>query len=357
MLNVVGGLDRREGMSMAKRIATVSTVFAACDRLDAANERWNREDVRNEVGGGGYVVIDPLIRAWRALKPLREAAPNTPAELLHQVAASIDAHITDFTDRIDARMTESRTIFEAAVSTLSEKVCELEADLAEKTQALEEALASNTALAGQLGNQTDDLKNAREEIARLGTANDSLRGQMARTEHAHNTVIKTLQAEAKDLVKEHAQERARLREEHVAALADQRHELTEAAEQAENRLMGLLDQERQDAKATASTLSGNLDAVTQKVQSQRETIVALETSVEELNRQKCKLEAEQAARAESHTDLHAALEKQKAATGAIQQAFNAYKQQHALGSELGALQDAVAGLQAQMIERRNNKHR
>ena len=44
---------------MAQKIATVSTVFAACDRLEAANQRWNREDVRNEVGGGGYVVIDP----------------------------------------------------------------------------------------------------------------------------------------------------------------------------------------------------------------------------------------------------------------------------------------------------------
>ena len=67
---------------MAHKIATASTVFAACDRLNAANERWNREDVRNDVGGGGYVVIDPLIRAWRELKPLREAAPTTPAELL-----------------------------------------------------------------------------------------------------------------------------------------------------------------------------------------------------------------------------------------------------------------------------------
>jgi hypothetical protein len=48
---------------MTQKLATVSTVFAACDRLDAANDRWNREDVRKEVGGGGFVIIDPLIRA------------------------------------------------------------------------------------------------------------------------------------------------------------------------------------------------------------------------------------------------------------------------------------------------------
>ena len=42
---------------MPRTIATASNVFAACDRLEAANERWNREDVRSEVGGGGWGVI------------------------------------------------------------------------------------------------------------------------------------------------------------------------------------------------------------------------------------------------------------------------------------------------------------
>ena len=74
---------------MSKKIATVSTVFDTCDKLDAANAQWNREDVRAEVGGGGYVVIDPLIRAWRKLKPLRKLAPTTPTDLLHRVAESL----------------------------------------------------------------------------------------------------------------------------------------------------------------------------------------------------------------------------------------------------------------------------
>lgn len=100
---------------MAQKIATVSAVFAACDRLDAANERWNREDVRNEVGGGGYVVIDPLIRAWRSLKPLREVAPSTPTELLHQVAATIESHISAFTGEVETRLAENQQVFEATV--------------------------------------------------------------------------------------------------------------------------------------------------------------------------------------------------------------------------------------------------
>ena len=44
-------------------------------------------------------------------------------------------------------------------------------------------------------------------------------------------------------------------------------------------------------------------------------------------------------------------EEQKAASAAVEHEFRNYKQQHALGSELGALHDAVAGLQAQLTKR------
>lgn len=340
---------------MARQIATVSTVFAACDRLDAANDRWNREDVRNEVGGGGYVVIDPLIQAWRALKPLRETAPSTPAELLHQVAASINAHISEFTERTDARLTESQGVFESTVTGLSDKLTAMEDELAQKTQTLEEASASIEALSNQLQKTQDDLNNAREEKARIATENDSLNGQLARMEQEHKAILKTLQGEAKDLVRVHAQERAKLSDDHAAALASQRKELTKMGEQAENRLMVLLDQERQEAKAAASTLSGNIEKVTQKVQSQRDTIIALETNVTELTRQNEKLDSELAARVENSTALQTSLEEQKAATASIEQEFSAYKQQHTLGGELGALQEAVAGLQAQLTERNQKK--
>ena len=336
---------------MAKQIATVSTVFAACDRLDAANDRWNREDVRNEVGGGGYVVIDPLIRAWRALKPLREVAPCTPAELLHQVAVSIDAHITDFTQRTDARLAESQKVFESTVLELSEKLAALEVELAGERETLRELESSNHALAEQLDEKREALNDAQTENARRVTENDGLRGQVARMEKEYKAALQSLQAENKDLIKQHAQERIRLGDEHAAALAAQRKELAELAEQAENRLMVLLDQERQDAKATESKLSGNLEKVTQKAKSLRESIIALESKVTELARRNEKLDSELATRVESNLALQASLEEQKAATALIEHAFTAYKRQHILGGELGALQDAVAGLQAQLTER------
>jgi FtsZ-binding cell division protein ZapB len=97
-------------------------------------------------------------------------------------------------------------------------------------------------------------------------------------------------------------------------------------------------------------LSANLEKITHKVQAQRDTIIALETSVTELSRQNEKLDSELAAQVEINTALQSSFEEQKAATAAIKQEFTAYRQQHALGGELGALQNAVAGLQAQLTE-------
>ena len=119
--------------------------------------------------------------------------------------------------------------------------------------------------------------------------------------------------------------------------------------------MVLLYQERQEAKEAESKLSFHLEKVRQNLQSQRDTIIALETSVTELNRQNEKLDSELAARAENNTALQALLAEQTAAPTSIEQEFSAFKQQHALGGELGALRDPVAGLQAQLTERKGKR--
>ncbi|WP_372747379.1 hypothetical protein [Litorivivens sp.] len=336
---------------MPRTIATASNVFAACDRLEAANERWNREDVRSEVGGGGWVVIDPLIKAWRALRPLREVAPSTPTELLQQVATSLETHIAGFTQETEGRLTESQKIFDTTISEISEKLAKLETELEEKTASLASSESENATLTEQLDQAKKTLEASRTDNARMVTENDGLTGQMSRMEKEHKTAIQAMQTEQRELLKQHAEERSRVAEEHATAIAAQRKELAQEAEQAENRLMVLLDQERQEAKAAESKLSSNLAKVTQKVQSQRDTIVALETSVTELTRQNEKLDAELVTRVETNTALQTSLEEQKAATASIEQEFTAYKKQHALGGELGALQDAVAGLQAKLSER------
>ena len=272
-----------------------------------------------------------------------------------QVAASLETHISGFTQEAEARLTESQKIFDTTISELSEKLANLETELEEKTESLESSESVNAALSEQLEKAQTELEKSRTENARLVTENDGLTGQVSRMEKEHKTAIQSVNNEQRELLKQHAEERSRVAEEHTTAIAAQRKELAQEAEQAENRLMMLLDQERQEAKEAESKLSVHLEKITQKVQSQRDTIIALETSVTELNRQNEKLDSELAARAENNTALQALVEEHKAATTSIEQEFSAYKQQHALGGELGALQDAVAGLQAQLTERKEKR--
>jgi chromosome segregation ATPase len=338
---------------MALKIATVSTVFAACDRLDAANQRWNREDVRNEVGGGGYVVIDPLIKAWRGLKPLREAAPTTPAELLHQVAITLESHITDFIGESGDREREGQQVFDATVSELSERLATLESDLEEKEASLQAMAADRSSLAEQLEDSQQSLNAAKMAHTQLVSENDGYRGQIARMESEHKETLAKLNADSKALAKEQARERALASEEHSVALAGQRKELTEAAEQTENRLMVLLDQERQAAKESTAKLTDQLAQMSDKAQSHREKAIALEATIRELKGQNGKLDSDLAETTAQCSELSTALVTQNTRASSIQSEFEAYKKEYKISGNLGALQTAVAAMQAKLEERRD----
>jgi chromosome segregation ATPase len=336
---------------MALKIATVGTVFAACDRLDAVNTRWNREDVRNEVGGGGYVVIDPLIKAWRGLKPLREAAPTTPAELLHQVATTLESHITDFMGESESRQVESQQVFDATVSELAAGLATLEGELEEKEASLQEMAADRSSLVDQLEDSEQSLEEVKVAHTQLVTENDGCRGQIARMEDEHKEALAKLDADAKDLAKEHARERTRASDEHSAALASQRKEMTEAAEQTENRLMVLLDQKRQAAKESTAQLNDQLAKMSDKAQSHREKAIALEATIRELKGLNGKLESGLAEMTAQSSELLIALEAQKTIASSIQSEFEAYKKEYKISGNLGALQTAVAAMQAKLEEK------
>jgi chromosome segregation ATPase len=359
MLNAAGirvgecnpGFALRGGKGMAQKIATVSTVFAACDRLDAANERWNREDVRDAVGGGGYVVIDPLIRAWRELKPLREVAPTTPAELLHQVATTLEAHISDFVKETESRQVERQQVFDTTVSELSERLASLESALAEKEASLQAMSEVQSGLREQLEDSLQSIEKLNVTNAQLVTENDGLRGQITRQENEHKETVAKLAADARSLVEQTAKERIRANDEHASALSTQRQELVEAAEQSENRLMVLLDQERQAAKESTEQLSRQLSEETEKAQSHREKTIELESTIRELQGQNGKLASDLTTRSQQCSTLLTDLEIQKDRASTVEQEFHAYKERYKISGDLGALQIAVKGMQAKLEQR------
>ncbi|MFK8162336.1 MAG: DNA-binding protein [Lewinella sp.] len=336
---------------MAQKIATASTVFAACDRLDAANERWNRDDVRHEVGGGGFVVIDPLIKAWRELKPLREAAPSTPTELLHQVAASLETHITGFIGETETRLTESQQVFDKTVSGLSERLAEQESDLTEQETSI-------VALTTELSNLTEQLEDSQESLNDVKTVNaqlmaesDGYRGQIARMESEHKEVTRSLAADMKEHAQEITLERKRLNAEHTSELTNQRKELVETAEQSESRLMVLLDQERLATKEAVTDLTAKLDASNDKVQEYREQGIKRDAAARQLGDQNRRLTEQLTGKETESAKLKAALEKEKTRGQALQREFEAYKDEHRMSGELAALQLAVTGLQQKLGEK------
>ncbi|MEE8057200.1 MAG: DNA-binding protein [Pseudomonadales bacterium] len=117
---------------MTRKIATVAGVFLACDELDKSGKTWNRVDVRRLVGGGGYNVIDPLIKAWRKLKPFKKVAPLTPMDLMYQIAENINISYQNFMDQAQQQVLEQSKIFNETVAGLSESLVDLEVKLAQK---------------------------------------------------------------------------------------------------------------------------------------------------------------------------------------------------------------------------------
>ena len=77
--------------------------------------------------------------------------------------------------------------------------------------------------------------------------------------------------------------------------------------------------------------------MTQKSQTAREAVVALEMRVKELNRQNEQLESDITAHFEAKSEFQESLENQKSQTLSIEREFSAYKEEYKLGGELGAL--------------------
>jgi chromosome segregation ATPase len=147
--------------------------------------------------------------------------------------------------------------------------------------------------------------------------------------------------------------KTRASDEHSAELAGQRKEITKAAERSENRLMLLLDQERQAAKESTAQLNDQLARMSDKAQSHREKTIELEATIRELKGQAGKLESGLAENETQFAELTTALEVQAASASSIQREFEAYKKEFKISGDMGALQTAVATMQAKLEERQD----
>lgn len=268
---------------MSQKKATPKAVFEACQQLTASIEEgksWNRDDVRLLVGGGSFAVIDPLIKTWRKLQPVRDVAPTIPSELLIQVATLLEQQVTGYIAEVQQADEQRELLFNQATEELAKNLNSMEVRL---TTELEETKQSNHSLESECSRLESELAQSQKEQHSL-----DLRLELMEKELAQANLRLAAEKERSDKIILQSQEdaealRLRLTEQNTLALAnakldhqqqvlDQKKQLQDAAELAENRLMRLLDQARSEIKEAQVTFEHKLSSMNLQQLEDKQTI-------------------------------------------------------------------------------------
>lgn len=283
---------------MSVKKATPKAVFDACEQLELLGDSWNRDDVRALVGGGSFTVIDPLIQAWRKLQPVREIAPSVPSDLLIQVATMLEQQMSDYIEEVETRDRHREqallALNEESAANFSKREAELEAKLEVAEHANHQLEAELSRIEGEFKSQKTQVQTLELELQVAKESNSDLNERIKEQKTFYEATLDEQKTEFKQASLDetarftgiHQQQLSELKSEHQQQLVQQKAELNNAAEIAENRLMRLLDQSRSElkelAKETASkidTLSNNLQAEKQLVNTQKLEIKSLEESL------------------------------------------------------------------------------
>jgi hypothetical protein len=263
---------------MSLKKATPKAVFDACEQLELLDRSWNRDDVRLNIGGGSFSVIDPLIQAWRKLQPIRQVAPTVPTDLLIQVATLLELQISDYVSEVELRDQEREATLLALNEAVSENLQHLESELTEQLaisqQANHELEAECSRVEYELADKAQSLVTAEfkfqvsEETA--VSLNQRLKEQQAFYESSLQVQRQSQQDESARALELHQQHVNQMKIETQQQLAQQKIELIDASQLSENRLMRLLDQGRNELKELQLSYSEKLDALTREQQADKQ---------------------------------------------------------------------------------------
>ena len=263
---------------MSIKKATPKAVFDACEQLELLGKAWNRDDVRMLVGGGSFVVIDPLIQTWRKLQPVREVAPTVPAELLIQVASMLEAQMSGFIEDVEQRDRAREEILlslnKEALGSFELRESQLETELELAQRANHELEAELSHIEGELADTRQAMQTFELKLQVSSEAAASLNARLKEQKTFYEGAIK-------EQAQTHASDKERITEQYLLTinelkldsqqqLAQQKNSLTEAAEIAENRLMRLLDQARSEQKELACELTKKAEMLSQELQKEKQ---------------------------------------------------------------------------------------
>lgn len=260
---------------MSLKKATPRAVFKACERLELLDRSWNRDDVRLDVGGGSFSVIDPLIQAWRKLQPIREIAPSVPTDLLINVATMLEQQVSEYITDIDLRDREREEALLLVSETLSENLQQIESKLSNKIETFQQANhnleAECSRLETELAENNQKNLNVKLKLQVSKEAEISLNQRLSEQKKFYELALfeqkQSNEQNAVRLLEQHQQQLSQAKLESRQKIAQQKSEITDAAEVAENRLMRLLDQGRNELKELQSSASSKIDLLRSESQS------------------------------------------------------------------------------------------
>jgi hypothetical protein len=265
---------------MSLKKATPKAVFEACEQLELQDRAWNRDDVRLNIGGGSFSVIDPLIQAWRKLQPVREVAPSVPTELLIQVATMLELQISGYVGEVELRDKEREAALLELNETVSDNLQRLESELTEQLalsqQANHDLEAECSRVEYELAEKTQSLLGVEfklqvsEEAA--ASLNQRLKEQQAFYESSLQQQKQAQQDDSARALELHQQQMNQLKMESQQQLSLQKTELNDAAQLSENRLMRLLDQGRNELKELQRSSTEKLELLSREQQADKQLV-------------------------------------------------------------------------------------
>ena len=261
---------------MSLKKATPKAVFDACEQLELLDRSWNRDDVRTLVGGGSFSVIDPLIQAWRKLQPVREVAPSIPADLLIQMATMLEQKVSGYIEDVELRDQEREAVLLEANEVVSANLQQIESKLTEQLELSQQANHDLEAECSRLEAELDEkhqlgltleLKFQLSKEAET-SLHQRLKEQQGFYEQALKEQKQSKQQSEERLLEQHQQQVQQLKLESQQQLIQQKTQLADAFESAENRLMRLLDQARNELKEQQLAAANKIDSLRNECQVQ-----------------------------------------------------------------------------------------
>ena len=281
-------------------IATPENIFPACTTLhEEKGANFTADDVIAEIGGGSKSTVGPIIQLWRHYQPLFEATQSLDETSAVQMVQTIDALLTEKTQRMDGAMkvfheqsgwliTELIGDKEGLETTLAQARAENEALQAQVTQQQERITQRNTELENKARQQlelTSQLTSKNNELSQAQQSHSDKLEQLA-SEHT-STLTEALETQRTRLSAEHSAAQQQTIDTHKQALSSAKQQSDHAIAEKSERISSLehaLAQKTEDAKTAYAERQASEAAHKGKAHEYDAQIIQLNRLIEEKQR-------------------------------------------------------------------------